>query len=218
MKNVVIAGATGLVGRACVDLLLAEPDVRAVHALVRCKTGRRHLKYLDHLVDWRKLENGRVVGKNGLDAALCCLGTTLRDAGSQAAFRQVDHDFVVAFAHFAKARGADTFVLVSAMGADPQSRVFYNRVKGDVESSVKALGFRSLTILRPSFLEGDRGDHKRVGEWLGIRAAKALGPLVPMRYRPVDARKVALAMLAAALSGSPGTTIVESDALQVQRV
>jgi uncharacterized protein YbjT (DUF2867 family) len=213
MKNIVIAGATGVVGRACVATMLAEPEVRSVHALVRCKTGTRHLKYLDHLVDWRHLENGRVVGKNGLDAALCCLGTTMRDAGGRQAFRQVDHDFVVAFAHFAKARGASTFVLVSALGADPGARVFYSRVKGEVETSIKAVGFRSLTIVRPSLLIGDRGT-LRIGEWLGIHLGRACGPLLPARYRPIDATRVAQAMVQAALTGAPGVHVLESEMLR----
>jgi uncharacterized protein YbjT (DUF2867 family) len=213
MKTVVIAGATGLVGRECVKLMLGDPEVRAVHALVRCKTETRHLKYLDHLVDWRQLENGRVVGKNGLDIGLCCLGTTMKNAGSEAAFKQVDLDYVLAFAHFAKARGARTFAMVSALGADAKSRVFYNRIKGEAEAMVRTVGFESLTIIRPSFLAGDRVE-SRPGERLAIAALSALKPIVPAKYRPISVRTVAAALVSSAIAGGGGVRVIESDELQ----
>lgn len=213
MKTAIIAGATGLVGQECVRLMLDDTEVRAVHALVRCKTDTRHLKYLDHLVDWRQLENGRVVGKNGLDFALCCLGTTMKNAGSQAAFKQVDLDYVLAFAHFAKARGVRTFAMVSAMGADPKSRVFYNRVKGEAEAAVRTVGFESLTIVRPSLLVGNRQENRR-GEKLAIAALTAFKAIVPAKYRPVPARAVASALLSAALAHEDGVRVIESDELQ----
>jgi uncharacterized protein YbjT (DUF2867 family) len=210
MKTAIIAGATGLIGRECVARLLADADIRAVHALVRCKSGVRHLKYLDHLVDWRQLENGRVVGKHGLDFALCALGTTIRSAGSQAAFRTVDHDYVVNFAHFAKARGANSFVLVSSLGADPKSRSFYTRVKGEAEQSLRAVGFASLTILRPSLLLGDREEF-RIGERMGLWASRLAGPLLPLRYRPIAAAQVAKQMVIAGMAAEHGVRVIESD-------
>jgi uncharacterized protein YbjT (DUF2867 family) len=213
MNTVIVAGATGLVGRECVKLMLVDAEVRAVHALVRCKTETRHLKYLDHLVDWRHLENGRVVGKNGLDSAICCLGTTMKSAGSQAAFKQVDLDYVLAFAHFAKARGAQAFALVSAAGADPKSSLFYNRVKGEAEAAVRALGFESVTIVRPSFLIGERAEN-RPGERFAIAAMNLFKPLVPAKYRPIAASAVAQALVRGVLEKASGVSVIESDALQ----
>jgi uncharacterized protein YbjT (DUF2867 family) len=135
----------------------------------------------------------------------CALGTTIRTAGSRAAFRRVDHDYVVSLARLARAHGARHFLLVSSVGADPRSRVFYSRVKGEVESAVQTLGYPSLTIVRPSLLLGPRSEFR-----LGEALVKPLGPLFPRRYRPVHARAVAATMIRAALEDRSGVRIVES--------
>ena len=147
------------------------------------------------------------------DDAFCCLGTTIRQAGSQAAFRKVDFDYVINFAIAAKAAGVKRFLVVSALGANAKSCVFYNRVKGEMENALKAMNFESLHIFRPSFLLGERAE-ARVGERLGIKVFSALAPLMigPARkVRPVEAKAVARAMVLAANSDALGMTVVESD-------
>ena len=147
------------------------------------------------------------------DAALCALGTTMKLAGSQAAFRRVDHDYVLEAAGLARRAGTPVFVLNSSLGADADSRNFYLRVKGQAERDARALGFESLTIVRPSLLDAGPRPDFRLGETLGLAAARLLGPLIPRRYRPVAAAAVARVMLDAALRAAPGMRVIESDAL-----
>ena len=137
------------------------------------------------------------------DHIFCALGTTMRQAGSEAAFREVDFDYPLALARAALARGAGHFLLVRAVGASPPSRIFYNRVKGEVEAAIAALGFRSLTIARPSLLLGDRGEF-RPKEQLG----RLLGLFAPPRWKPVAAERVARALVNAAWLDLPGVRIL----------
>ncbi len=151
-----------------------------------------------------------------LETALCALGTTLAQAGSQAAFRAVDFDAVLAVARAARAAGARRFGLVSALGADPSSSVFYNRVKGEAEVAIEALGFECLVIAQPSLLLGSRaalGQPLRQGEALAQRLAPALAWAVPLRWRPIEATQVASALWAAVQAAAPGVTRLRSDAL-----
>ncbi len=141
----------------------------------------------------------------GVDTAFCALGTTIRRAGSQAAFRRVDHDYPIAFAKRAKRLGVSTFLLVSAVGARADSRVFYNRVKGEVEDAIRAIGFERVIIARPSVLVGDRAE-VRPAELIGIW----LGRLLPIRYRGVPATRVAAALLDRGGVGEPGVRILEN--------
>lgn len=141
------------------------------------------------------------------------LGTTIKVAGSEAAFRRVDYDYVVAVAAAGRKAGATRLGIVSALGADAKSRVFYNRVKGEMERAVSGLGYESVVLARPSLLMGDRealGQPTRAGE---VWARRLLGPvagLIPASFRPVNARNVASALLAATLRGAPGTTAIAS--------
>lgn len=197
-----VAGGTGLVGGELVRQLAAHGEYARVTALVR-----RSADLPDPVVplagDFERLEG--VADQLGADHVFCALGTTIRKAGSRAAFRRVDHDYVVSLARLARAHGARHFLLVSSVGADPRSRVFYSRVKGEVEAAVQTLGYPSLTIVRPSLLLGPRSEFR-----LGEALVKPLGPLFPRRYRPVHARAVAATMIRAALEGQPGMRIVES--------
>jgi uncharacterized protein YbjT (DUF2867 family) len=147
------------------------------------------------------------------DAAFCTLGTTIKTAGSQEAFRLVDYDYVVAFARFAKRAGVATFVLLTSVGAKRDSGNFYLRVKGEVEAAVEALAFPSLYIFRPSFLMGQRREFRQ-GEKAGIAAAKALqfaliGPF--RKYRPITSETVAAGMRQAALEAAPGRHVCHYD-------
>jgi uncharacterized protein YbjT (DUF2867 family) len=162
-----------------------------------------------HQVDFDELD--RHGDLFAVDDLFCCLGTTIRKAGSQEAFRRVDLEYPLQAAHLGRAAGARQFILVSALGADPSSRVFYNRVKGEVEAALAGVGYPRLVIFRPSLLLGDRDEVRpgeRVAEWI----MKPLGPLMrgPLRrYRPVEAAWVARAMVRRALVGAgeaPGRT------------
>ena len=162
---------------------------------MRKTTLPTHPKLSEHVVDFESL--GKLPKT---DDAFCCLGTTIRQAGSQAAFRKIDFDFVLNFATAAKAAGAKRFLVVSALGATAKSGVFYNRVKGEMENALKAMNFQSLHIFRPSFLVGKRAD-ARVVERLGIKVFSALAPLMigPTRkVRPIEAKAVARSIWAAA--------------------
>lgn len=212
-RTALIAGATGLVGRALLPLLLAGKRYRHVHVLLRrpvadLETDR---KLQVHQVDFAHLPPLPAV-----DDVYITLGTTIKLAGSEAAFRRVDFDFVVDTARAARACGATRLGVVSALGADAKSRAFYNRVKGEMEGAVARLGFESVVIARPSLLLGDRaalGQPPRQGE---IWASRLLGPLrslVPKGVRPIPARAVASALLAATLAAKPGVRVLPSGAM-----
>jgi uncharacterized protein YbjT (DUF2867 family) len=201
----VVAGATGLVGEVLVRQLAADPHWREVRALVR-RTPDPELKgpaVVAVPVDYTRLEPAPAWA--AADQIFCALGTTMRQAGSEAAFRQVDFDYPLALAQAALARGTRHFLLVSAVGAAPRSRIFYNRVKGEVEAAISALGFRSVTIARPSLLLGPRKEH-RPAEQLG----KVLGIFAPARWKPVTAERVARALVAAAKRDLPGIHVLEN--------
>ena len=142
---------------------------------------------------------------------VCALGTTIKVAGSQAAFAAVDRDLVIATARLARQAGATRMVLNTALGTSPRGN-FYLRTKAEAEAGVRALGFPSLTIVRPSLIAADRAV-VRPGEVAGLWVARALGPLIPRRYRPVPAERIARALLEAAVQGQPGEQIVESERL-----
>jgi uncharacterized protein YbjT (DUF2867 family) len=218
-KTVWIAGATGLVGGHALRALLERKDVARVISLGRRKGLSAHPKLEEALVDLVALgkDAGPAPELPPCDEAVCALGTTMRKAGSQQAFQDVDYRAVLAFARLARQAGARRFALVSSIGADANSRVFYRRVKGRTENALRALGFPRLEILRPSFLVGSRQE-PRPAEWLGIRVAQIVSPLMlgPMRrYKPIRARKVGLALAGAPDSASaPGTLVLDYPAIR----
>ena len=195
-RSVLIAGASGLVGREILQGLLADDSVAAVHSLSRRELDVAHPKLTWHRVDFsRALPALPSVGE-----AFVALGTTIKVAGSQEAFRAVDFDAVLAVAKAAQAAGATRLGVVSAMGADPRSKIFYNRVKGEMEAALSALGFETLVIARPSLLAGNRealGQPARRGEEIGVKVSRWLSPLIPGDYRPIEAKRVARALLRA---------------------
>ena len=212
-RSALLLGATGLVGSHCLDLLLASDAYAAVRVITRSPLDRKHRRLEEVRLDLEEMD--RHPELFGVDDVFCCLGTTMARAGSEAAFRRVDHDYPLQAAELATARGADQFLLVSAVGADPQSRIFYNRVKGQVEGAVKRLPFRAVWLLRPSLLLGERPE-LRVGEKVAAAVAVPLAPLLVgrlRRYRPVAGRDVASAMVRLALDGGTGG-IVESEEIE----
>ena len=197
-RSAVVAGATGLVGSALVEMLLADGAVGAVHVLVRTERPewRKRNGLTQHVVDYA----ADLTGLPAVDDAFCCLGTTIKVAGSQQAFRAVDFDAALKFARAAHAAGATRMGLVSALGASARSGVFYNRVKGELEQAVVALGFESVVIARPSLLLGDRaalGQPARTGERIAAALTTPLGWLMPRAVRPIHAATVARALLRA---------------------
>jgi uncharacterized protein YbjT (DUF2867 family) len=211
-RVVALAGATGLVGRAILQGLLADGSITAVHALGRREPGIIHPKLIAHTVDFDALPP-----LPPLDEVYLALGTTIKAAGSQAAFRAVDFDANLAVAHAAHAAGARRAGLVSAMGADVKSRVFYNRVKGEIEDALTRLPFEGLVIARPSLLTGDRealGQPARPAEWVATALSRLLGPLVPANYRPVAAAGVARTLLSR-VPTARGRVVLFSGEMQV---
>jgi uncharacterized protein YbjT (DUF2867 family) len=221
-RRVLLAGATGLVGQQCLRLLVQDERVSQVLVLLRrpvrtadllgpgatpqmmdklelCVTDFDHLA--DH-PDWF-----------AVDWVFCALGTTIRQAGSQAAFRRVDLDYPLQIAQLARAQGATHFLLVSALGADAGSRVFYNRVKGELETAVRALGFESLTLARPSLLMGERAE-VRLGEVL----AQKLAFLTPAPWKPVHVSQVARGLWTSTQEPPKGVRILNNTALRSHRV
>ena len=210
-RVVALAGATGLVGRAVLEGLLADASVAAVHALGRREPGVVHPKLTARLVDFAALPP-----LPPLDEVYLALGTTIKTAGSQEAFRAVDFDANLSVARAALAAGARRAGLVSSMGADARSRVFYNRVKGELEEALAQLSFEGLVIARPSLLVGDRealGQPERMGERVATAVSRLLGPLVPANYRPIEAAQVARALLARVPS-STGRVVLLSGEMQ----
>ena len=214
-RTALLVGATGLVGRALLPLLLRNPSYELVHVWVRRPLADMppQPKLRVQVVDFANLPQSLPK----MDDVYIALGTTIKVAGSEAAFRQVDFDFVVNSARAAEAAGASRLAVVSALGADARSRVFYNRVKGDMQAALATLGYASLSIAQPSLLIGDRaalGQPVRAGE---VWAARLLGPvmrLVPAGVRPIQAQAVASAMLWANLAGQPGVRILSSAQMQ----
>lgn len=195
-----------MVGRACLDLMLAEPEIAQVLSLGRRRLPLAQTKLEQMEVDFAQLPPSPMP----LQAACCALGTTRKLAGSDAAFRRVDLEFVANFARWARVAGASRFVLVSSVGADASSGNLYLRTKGEAEAAVQAAGFDAVTILRPSFLLGDRAE-QRTGERLGITVATVLAPLClgPLsKYRPISAQRVAAAAVGALQTLHSGASIL----------
>lgn len=210
--EVLIAGATGLVGGELTRQLLARTPPVRVRALVR-----RPPPSADPRMQWQTVDFAQLPALPPTDEAYCCLGTTIRQAGSQSAFKAVDLDAVLAFARAARAAGARRFAVVSALGASPRSPNFYSRVKGEMEAAIAGLGFDHLVIARPSLLAGDRaslGQPHRSGEKLALWLSGPIAALMPKRLRPIDATAVARGMMLALQQRRPGVRIVESGELQ----
>jgi len=215
MRIALIAGASGLVGGELLRALLAAPEYDRVIALGRQSLDCEHPKLRSVQVNFAALD--QIVGELGCTDAFCCLGTTIKQAGSPEAFRAVDQTAVLAFAWLAQRHGAESFLVISSLGAHAQSRVFYSRVKGEMEAALAVLGFKYLAIFQPSLLVGPRVPprfgEKVVACMLGLATPLLRGPL--RKYRVIPAAVVARAMLRCALGerGS-GVQVFPSDHIQ----
>ena len=212
-RTALVAGATGLVGKEILALLLADSNYSAVHAVGRRAPNAKHPKLVVHpsssLINW---------ASPAVDDVFIALGTTIKAAGSKAAFKAIDADAVLAIAAAAKAAGATRLAVVSAMGADPKSGVFYNQVKGEMEAAVSALGFVSVVIARPALLQGDREELKqpqRPAEKLSLLAFKWLKPLIPANYRSIESSSVARDMVSTLQTAGKGQHLLLSGDMQI---
>jgi uncharacterized protein YbjT (DUF2867 family) len=209
MPTLLLVGASGLVGQSVLAQALADPRIGRLVAPTR-RPLVAYPKLTNPLVDFDALPADAPWW--AVDAVICTLGTTLKKAGSPAAFRRVDHDYPLAVATLARHHGAAAFALTSSVGADASARTFYLRTKGDTENALRALAFPSLTLVRPSIIGGARTERRPL-ETLALCVFTALPFLLPRRYRIVPAERIARALLASALAARPGTHIVESEAI-----
>ena len=207
--QLILAGATGLVGAQVLRLALADARVTTVIALAR-KPLLAHPKLLAPAIDFDALPQDAAWWR--ADAVICALGTTMKVAGSQAAFRRVDFDYPLAVARLAHAAGTPAYVLNSATGANAASRFFYNRIKGELEAALATLGFASLTHVRPGLIGGQRATIRAGEAALGF-ILKVLAPVLPERWRINPAGRIAQALLEAAITATPGIQVITSERL-----
>jgi len=207
MKGIsaVLAGATGLVGGECLAQLLASPRYDRVVVVTRraLGPGLKHEKLREVVVDFARL--GDVKARLRGDHVFCALGTTIRKAGSQQRFREVDYEYPLKLAELTLGNGARHFSVVSALGASRSSPFFYSRVKGETEERLRQMGWPSLAILRPSVIAGERAESRPLE-----RLSEQLLRFAPATWRPVAARDIAAAMIATALREPAGVTVLES--------
>jgi uncharacterized protein YbjT (DUF2867 family) len=214
MRTAIVAGASGLVGEHVLRRLLASGPYDHVVAFVRGPINLTHRKLEQRTIDYERI--GRMSAFPRAEDVFCCLGTTIRRAGTPEAFHKVDVEYVARLAEVSVRAGSSQFLLVTAVGASAQSGNFYLRCKGEAEDMVRTLPFRGVQIFRPSFLVGHRRE-RRAGEAFEVAAARLLsfvmiGPA--RRYRPIRADDVAKAMLAVARESPPGIHVYEADAMQ----
>ncbi|HBV88599.1 MAG TPA: oxidoreductase [Desulfosporosinus sp.] len=203
-KSALLVGASGLVGGELLNCLLNGTEYSRVLIFVRKPTGLKHLKLEEHLIEFNNLPYYKEFFE--VNDVFCCLGTTIKKAKSQAAFKKVDVEYPLELAKLAKEMKVEKFLVISSMGANPKSPVFYSRMKGLLEEELKMISIKSLHIFRPSLLLGDRKEF-RIGESISAYLTKGIsfifiGPL--KKYKPIDAKRVAKGMYKAAQSRSEG--------------
>lgn len=202
-RTALIAGATGLIGSALLDQLLASERYHNVIAIGRRKISREHPKLHNVIVDFDHLEQ---LNPGKVNDVYCCLGTTIKKAGSAENFRRVDYDYVMNLSGWAEANDVARLILISAIGADANSRILYSRVKGEVERDIQKLNIREIHIFRPSLLLGDRKEF-RLGERIGAGLTFLVTPLLSgklAKYHPIEDVKLARAMYCAAFQKEEG--------------
>jgi uncharacterized protein YbjT (DUF2867 family) len=209
MKTALVVGSTGLVGSYLLKKLLLSQYYEKVTILVRRTVDINHPRLKQVIYDFDQ----PLADKVRADDIYCCLGTTIRKAGSKKAFRKVDFEYPIQIAKLAHENGAKRYAIVTAIGSDEKSFFFYNRVKGEVETELKKIPFESLHIFRPSMLLGTREEF-RLGEDLAKIVTRAIEPVLPANTRAIHASKVAEAMIVSLQKGKPGVVYVDSGAMQ----
>lgn len=207
-KTATLIGATGLIGGELLNLLLVDNYFETIRALVRRPFDKRHSKLEKKLVDFNDSDS-LLVALDNSDAIFCAVGTTQRKVkGDKEAYRKVDYDIPVHTARFCKMTGCETIVLVSSVGANSKSNNFYLKLKGEVEDEVTTMGIKSVHVMRPSMLLGERNESRPL-EKVGQPLMKAFSFLIPAKYKPIEAKDVAKAMLAAAMKKETGFFVYE---------
>jgi len=211
MKTAIIIGATGLTGQALLNQLLQDDYFLHVIVFVRKKINLTHAKLTQHSIDFNSLDSCKNLIKG--DVVFCCMGTTIKVAGSQDAFKKVDYNYSTEFAKISKLNNISTFCLQSSLGADSKSSNFYLKVKGETEQALEQLHFNSFASFRPSMLLGDRTEF-RLGEKIGKLIMQALsfafiGKL--KRYKAIHVNQVAIAMIKHVKSNKLGNIIIENE-------
>ncbi|GAB3821730.1 oxidoreductase [Pontibacter rugosus] len=215
VRTALIAGASGLVGGHLLRLLLKSERYSQVTSIGRRELPLIHPKLDQQVIDFDHLKN--FASELAVDDVFCCLGTTIKQAGSKDAFYKVDHTYVVQLAEYASKKGVSQFSVISAMSADASSLIFYNKVKGEMEQDVKRYPFNAVHIFRPSLLLGER-EEQRNGEEFASKLMKPLSKLMvgPLdKYKPIEAETVANAMLEAAKAERPGVHTYVSNEIAV---
>ncbi len=210
MKTALLVGATGLTGNLLLQLLLNNDAYEKVVVYTRRPLGIQHAKLEEKLVDFDTLDTS--IAANDV---YCCLGTTIKQAGSKAAFEKVDYEYPLNLAKLQQ-KASTKFLVISAMGASATSVIFYNRVKGKLENALQQLQYTSLYIFRPSFITGNRKE-KRTGEYIGLVFMSVINPLLfgPLKkYRSVSALAIAKAMMHFASLSEPSNKVILSDEIQ----
>lgn len=213
-KIAILLGASGLVGGSLLSILLQSSEYSQVLVFARRALDFVHPKLIVHTIDFEQPDTyaNKVKG----DVLFCCLGTTISKAGSKEAFRKVDYTYPSMFAEIAKRNGVKHYLLVSSIGADAQSSVFYLKTKGECENQLKTIDFDTLSVFRPASLMGDRKEF-RLSEKLTLPLLRAMSFLLVgklRKYRPIQAIKVAQAMFVVANRDKIGVEVVESDQIE----
>lgn len=204
-RSVLVIGATGLVGRQCISLLATDPSCSRIVALTRRRENDFPVssKLQVEVVDFDNLDEHASVF--AVDQIICTLGTTMRKTPDQDVYRRIDYGYPLEAAKLGLAHGATHYLVVTALGASSRSRIFYNRLKGELEDALSLLNYRSLTIARPSVLIGDRAEPRR-----SEKIAWKLSFITPRKYKPVPSANVARALVNAARDDVPGLRIIEN--------
>lgn len=211
MKAALLAGGTGLIGSQLLKLLIADERYTKVKCLTRNKLPVEHEKISIIQTDGSNIND--VADSLQADDVFCCLGTTIKKAKTKEAFKKIDFEYPLQLANLTKASGAKQFLLVSALGADAHSSVFYNQVKGEVEAAIEAVGFSAFHIFRPSLLLGPRAEERSAEDAAKV-FFRLFGFLIPRKFKAIDSAKVANAMWQMAKKEESGKFVYESQSLQ----